>query len=55
MEKIVRKLGVEKLKFFKEDFDKIIDKYRMIANAHGYHGELVFKREHGMMVIFVSI
>ena len=55
MEKLVRKLGTEKLKYFTEDFDLIADKYRKIANAQGYKGELKFTREHGMMVIFVEI
>jgi len=55
MEGLVRKLGTEKLKSFINDFDKIVDKYRMIASASGYDGELVFKKEKGMMVIFVKI
>jgi hypothetical protein len=55
MEKLVRTLGSEKLIDFKEDFDKIIDKYRMIADATGYKGELKFKKENGKMVIFVEI
>ena len=55
MEKLVRTLGSEKLVDFKEDFDKIIDKYRMIADAIGYKGELKFKKEKGRMVIFVEI
>lgn len=55
MEGLVRKLGTEKLKSFTNDFDKIVDKYRMIASASGYDGELVFKKERGMMVIFVKI
>lgn len=50
-----RKLGVEKMKDFKDNFDLIVDKYRQIANATGYKGELAFKKEHGNMVIFVKI
>jgi hypothetical protein len=52
---LVRKLGTEKLNNFKEDFNKIVDKYRMIADASGYNGELVFNKEHGEMVVFVKL
>lgn len=52
---LVRKLGIEKLNDFKNDFDLIVDKYRKIADAIGYKGELTFKKEHGRMVIFVKI
>jgi hypothetical protein len=55
MEKLVRKLGTEKIKDFNENFDMIIDKYRQIANAGGYNGNLTFKKEHGKMVIFVEL
>ncbi len=54
-EDLVRKLGSEKLEYFKKNFDKIIDKYTIIAVATGYYGELVFKKEHGNMIIFVKI
>jgi len=52
---LVRKLGSEKLKDFKDNFDKVVDKYRQIANATGYEGELVFKKEHGNMLVFVKL
>ena len=55
MEKVVRKLGTEKIKDFNENFDMIIDKYRQIANAGGYNGNLTFKKENGKMVIFVEL
>lgn len=51
----LRKLGSEKLKGFTENFDLIVDKYRMMADATGYRGELVFRKEKGMMVIFVTL
>ena len=54
-DKLVRKLGTEKLKDFNESFDLIVDKYRSIADASGYNGELVFKKEHGNMLIFVKL
>jgi len=50
-----RKLGVEKMIDFKENFDLIVDKYRKIADASGYKGELTFKKEHGKMVVFVKL
>lgn len=52
---LVRKLGSEKLKDFKDNFDKVVDKYRAIATATGYEGELVFKKEHGKMLVFVKL
>jgi hypothetical protein len=55
MSELVRSLGSEKLKDFKENFDLIADKYRMIANATGYKGELRFKKENGKMVVFVKL
>lgn len=55
MEKLVRKLGIEKIKDFNENFDMINDKYRQIANATGYKGNLVFRKEDGKIVIFVEL
>lgn len=51
----LRKLGIERIKDFTSDFDLIVDKYRMIADATGYKGELAFKKEKGKMVIFVAL
>lgn len=50
-----RKLGSEKLKDFAENFDLIADKYRQIADASGYKGELTFKKEKAKMIIFVKL
>jgi hypothetical protein len=40
----VRRLGREKTINFKKDFYLIVDKYRLIANASGYNGELRFQK-----------
>ena len=45
MSELVRKLGVEKKLNLTKDFDLIVDKYRKIADASGYHGELRFKKD----------
>lgn len=54
-DKLVRKLGSVKEKDFLDNFDQIIDKYRTIATATGYNGDLLFKKEHGQMIIFVQL
>ena len=51
----MRKLGREKTINFINDFDLIVDKYRKIADASGYHGELKFKKEGGFTIIFVEV
>ena len=55
MGELVRKLGTEKVKDFKENFDEICDRYQSKAIKDGYYGDLVFKKENGMMVIFVTL
>ena len=55
MSDLGRKLGSEKLKDFITDFDLIADKYRMIADASGYKGDLTFKKERGKIVVFVKL
>jgi len=55
MEDLVRKLGTESLKDFKENFDEICDQYQSKAIKEGYYGDLIFKKERGKMVIFVTI
>jgi len=52
---LVRRLGSEKLKDFKNNFDEVVDKYKEIAKTTGYDGELMFKKEKGKMVIFVKL
>ena len=52
---LVRKLGTEKSVDLIKNFDLIVDKYRKIADASGYHGELRFQKEGGFTIIFVDI
>jgi hypothetical protein len=52
---LVRNLGKEKTVNLTKDFDLIVDKYRQIADACGYHGELRFQKEGGFTIIFVDI
>lgn len=52
---LVRKLGTEKVLTLTKDFDMIVDKYRKMADASGYHGELKFQKEGGFTVVFVEI
>lgn len=55
MGEYVRKLGVKTIKDFKENFDEICDQYQSKAIKEGYYGDLIFKKEHGKMVIFVTL
>ena len=52
---LARNLGKEKTINLTKDFNLIVDKYRQIADASGYHGELRFKKEGGFTIIFVDI
>jgi len=52
---LARRLGTESLKDFKENFDEICDQYQSKAIKEGYYGDLIFKKEKGKMVIFVTI
>lgn len=51
----VRRLGQEKTLDFTKNLNHILDKYRLIADASGYKGELRFQKEGGFTVIFVEI
>jgi len=55
MEERVRKLGVEKEKELKKDFDALYDKYKKKAEKEGYDGEIKFSREKGKVVFFVVL
>jgi hypothetical protein len=55
MGELTRNLGKEKTINLMKDFDLIVDKYRKIADASGYYGELRFQKEGGFTVIFVEI
>ena len=51
----VRRLGVEKQKDVKADFNTIYDKYKKKAEADGYNGEIRFSKEKGTVVFFVVL
>jgi hypothetical protein len=55
MEKLVKCLGREKVVELTNNFNLIVDKYRQIADASGYTGELKFKKEGGFIEIFVEL
>lgn len=55
MEKLVRKLGTEKLKHFIASFDEVVKGYRDKANKEGYFGKLKFNKEKGKIVVFVEL
>jgi len=55
MDKLVRKLGTEKLKHFITSFDEVVDKYRVKAKDEGYEGKLKFNKEKGKIVVFVEL
>lgn len=55
MAELVRNLGREKTINLANNFYLIVDKYRQIADASGYHGELRFQKEGGFTIIFVEI
>jgi len=55
MEKLVRKLGSEKLKHFIASFDEVVDKYETKAIEEGYEGKLKFNKEKGKVVVFVEL
>jgi hypothetical protein len=55
MGELGRRLGKEKVKDFQNRFDEICDQYQAKAISQGYYGDLIFKKENGWMVIFVTI
>ena len=55
MDNLLRKLATESLKDFKERFDEICDHYQTKAIKEGYNEDLIFKKEHGKMIIFVTL
>jgi len=55
MNDLMHKLGTVKTIDLTRDFNMIVDKYRKIADATGYKGELKFKKEGGFTVIFIEI
>jgi hypothetical protein len=53
--KLLKKLGIEKVKVVNKDFDKIYDHYNKKAKELGYYGDLKFIKEHGKLIIYVTI
>ena len=52
---LVKILGREKVSEITKNFDILVDKYRKIADASGYKGELKFKKKGGFIEIFVEL
>ena len=50
-----KKLGIEKVKVVNKEFDNICDSYTKKARDLGYYGELKFIKEHGKIIIYVTI
>jgi len=55
MDKLVRKLGIEKIKDMNTSFDEIYDEYKLKAKKDGYNGKLLFQKEKGKIIIFVEL
>ena len=55
METLVRTIGKVKLKRFENEFDFVVDEFKLKAIRLGYIGELKFKKEKGYMIIFVEV
>jgi hypothetical protein len=55
MNERLRRLGVEKIKKFNDNFDDLYDEYKKKAVDGGYNGELKFEKERGKIIIFVVI
>jgi hypothetical protein len=55
METLVRTIGKVKLKRFENEFDFVVDEFKLKSNRLGYTGELKFKKEKGYMIIFVEV
>lgn len=48
------KLGTEKSKNMKINFDKIYDRYKNIAIDMGYDGEIIFLKEKSNVLIYIE-
>jgi hypothetical protein len=51
----LHKIGVEKIKVFEDNFDKVYDFYKEKAELEGYWGEIKFIKERGKVIIYVVI
>lgn len=52
---ILRKLGIEKVKVFDNNFDELYEKYSKKAKENGFHGELKFIKEHNKVFIYAIL
>ncbi len=55
MDNLLKRLGVEKVKFFQDNFDSLYEKYSKKAKNLGFHGDLKFIKEHNKIIIYVEI
>jgi hypothetical protein len=51
----LHRLGLEKVKTFENNFDRLYDEYKQKAKSSGYHGDLKFVKERGKIIIYVQI
>jgi hypothetical protein len=51
----LHRLGLEKVKTFENNFDRLYDEYKQKAKNSGYHGDLKFVKERGKIIIYVQI
>ena len=54
-EERLKKLGIEKVKVLKTNFDELYEKYKKRALEAGYEGEIKFIQEHSRVFIYVVI
>lgn len=55
MSMLSKKLGIEKIKHFQENFDELYDMYKKLAMDLGYTGKLKFKKEKNKIIIYVNL
>jgi hypothetical protein len=51
----LRKIGIEKSKYFDKDFNGLYDYYKNKAEEMGYFGDLKFIKERGKVIIYTII
>lgn len=52
---MLKKLGIEKVKVLDINFDELYEKYSLKAKELGFYGDLKFIKEHGKVLIYVTI
>lgn len=55
MSMLSKKLGIEKIKHFQENFDELYDMYKKLATDLGYTSKLKFKKEKNKIIIYVNL